>query len=52
MPQKHSKHPKPRLVDRAKLKGARGSDKKTTKQLPDTSRIPWFPVIPKTGTDA
>lgn len=52
------KHAKPRLVPKHKGKGLsnlarfKGSDKKSAKQLPDTSRIPWFPPIPKTGTNA
>jgi len=34
------------------LGGFKGVNKKPTKQPPDTSRIPWFPPLPKTGTDA
>ncbi len=33
----------PRL---GKIRSLKGADK--TKQLPDTSRIPWFKVLPKT----
>ena len=59
MPPKNSK---PRLIsrkhsrplDRGKRKpiaGLRINTKPAT-PLPDTSRIPWFSAIPKTGTDA
>jgi hypothetical protein len=55
MPSK--KHPKPRGV--AKHRGKefrmpadfRNMDKQSAKPLPDTSRIPWFPMVQKTGTD-
>ncbi|MDH4302196.1 MAG: hypothetical protein OEV51_08975 [Nitrospira sp.] len=55
MPTNHSK---PRRVIKRKGKGLKnlggfkGVNKKPTKQPPDTSRIPWFPPLPKTGTDA
>ena len=55
---KNTKTSKPRLVAKRTAKGTRklvrisGSDKKPPKQLPDTSQIPWFPSLPKTGTDA
>lgn len=52
------KHSKPRLVSRkhsrplGRNKGFIGSEKNLAKPPPDTSRIPWFPPLPKTGTDA
>jgi hypothetical protein len=46
------KRSKSRFVAKRKAKGFSGFDKKTTKPLPDTSRIPWFAPMPKTGTDA
>lgn len=55
MPSK--KHAKLGLVARRtektnkKLIRVSGSNKKPAKQPPDTSRIPWFPPLPKTGTD-
>lgn len=55
MPSK--KHSKPRLVSRkrsrplGRSKGFIGSEKEPAKPLPDTSRIPWFPPLPQTGTD-
>lgn len=45
------KAPKPHLVAKRKGKGFSGFDEKTTKSLPDTSRIPWFPTLAKTRTD-
>jgi hypothetical protein len=55
MPSK--KHTKARLIAKRRGKafskpaGFRSIDKQPAKQLPDTSRIPWFPTIPKTSTD-
>ncbi|MGE0645085.1 MAG: hypothetical protein AB7P24_15585 [Nitrospira sp.] len=52
------KHSKPRRVVKRRgkglgnLGGPKKSDKNLAKGLPDTSRIPWFPPMPKTGTDA
>ena len=49
---------KPRRVVKRRGKGLRNlggpkrDDKNLAKGLPDTSRIPWFPPMPKTGTDA
>jgi hypothetical protein len=50
MPSK--KHFKSRFVAKRKGKAFSGFDKKTTKPLPDTSRIPWFPAMKKTGTNS
>lgn len=50
MPSK--KYSKSRFVAKRKAKGFSGFDKKTTKPLPDTSRIPWFPAMKKTGPHA
>ena len=36
----------------SKPSGFRSINYKTAKPIPDTSRIPWFPPVPKTGTDA
>jgi hypothetical protein len=51
MATKHAKSSVPRRTrgrkPRHTLKGARGSAKSSPKQLPDTSRIPWFPALPK-----
>jgi len=55
MPTNHSK---PRRVAKRRgkalknLGGFKEVNMKPTKPLPDTSRIPWFPPLPKTGTDA
>ncbi len=46
------KRTKPRLVAKRNNKRSKAVDKKLPQQLPDTSRIPWFSALPKTGTDA
>jgi len=46
------KQSRPRLLAKQKSKRSKAVDKKIPKPLPDTSRIPWFPALPKTGTDA
>ena len=46
------KQTKPRPLPKRNRKCVRTVDKKVSKPLPDTSRIPWFSALPKTGTDA
>ncbi len=54
MPPKTSKSRRASKSSRplGRSKGYIGAVKKLPKPLPDTSRIPWFPAIPKTGMDA
>ena len=46
------KHSKSRFVTKRNGKGFNGFNKKSDKPLPDTSRIPWFPAMKKTGTNS
>lgn len=46
------RHSKSRFTATRKGKGFSSFNKKTTKPLPDTSRIPWFPAMKKTATNS
>ena len=44
----NKKHTKPRVTAKWKGRGLSGLSTKSPKTLPDTSRIPWFPIKART----